>query len=163
MAITKKQNQEQLIEETSPWDWKIPSGLLIFGLLILVIHGFVTAGTTGSSGVLKEIGFLLLVYLPLTIIAMFLVAPILDITFGEFGPAVLKITGLYVFTAALQDVGTTVGPRVLAWFVSLGASLFLYSKAFDLTAMETIGTVILVSVIRGLLGLGLASFLSRWI
>ena len=162
MVITNDQDQEEFIEETSPWDLKIPLGLLMFGLLVLVIHGFATSGAKGGGSVLLGIGILLLVYLPLTIIAMFIAAPILDISFGEFWPAVLKIAGLFIFTSALQDVGSTVGHPVLGWIVGLAASLFLYSKAFGLTAWETIEAVFVVAVVRELLGLAIRSLLARW-
>ena len=47
---------------------------------------------------LLGIGHLLLIYLPITIAAMFIAAPWLDLAFGEFGPAIAKIAGIYVFT-----------------------------------------------------------------
>ena len=52
-------------------------------------------------------GLLLLIYLPITIAAMFIAAPLVDVTFGEFGPAVVKIAGICVFTFAIQDVTAT--------------------------------------------------------
>jgi hypothetical protein len=164
MAVTnekEERSEEWLVEETSLWDLKIPLGLLIFGLLVLVIHGFATAGVKGGGGVFLDIGILLVVYLPLTILAMFIAAPLLDVTFGEFGPAVLKIAGLFMFTAGLLDVGSTVGHPVLGWIVAYGASLFLYSKVFSLTAMETIGAVLVVAVVRGLLTLAIGSLISH--
>jgi hypothetical protein len=152
---------DERIEETSPWELKVPLGLLIFGLLILVIHGFATAGAKGGWSVLLDIGILMVVYLPLTIIAMFIAASVLEISFGEFGPAILKIAGIYVFTAALLDVGSTLGHPILGGLLSLVASLLLYSQAFGLTALETIGAVVVVAVVRGLLGLAIGSLLVR--
>jgi hypothetical protein len=153
--------QDEWIEKTSPWEWKIPLGLLIFGLLILVIHGFATAGAKGGGGVLLGIGIQLVVYLPLTIVAMFLAAALLEINFGELVPAILKIAGIYVFTAGLLDVGSTLGHPILGGLLGVGASLFLYSKAFDLTAMETITAVLVVGLVRGLLGWAIGSMFMR--
>jgi hypothetical protein len=146
-------------EETSPWELKIPLGLLIFGLLILVIHGFATAGAQGGGTVLLGIGSLMVVYLPLTVIAMFIAASVLEISFGEFWPAILKIAGIYVLTAALLDVGIALGHPILGGLLGLAASLVLYSQAFSLTAMETIGAVLVVALVRGLLTLAIGSML----
>ncbi len=95
---------DETIETASAWEWKIPLGLMIFGLPILVIHGLAIEGARGGATVLLGIGVLLLVYLPITIAAMFIAAPLVDLTFGEFGPAIAKIAGIYVFTPAIHPV-----------------------------------------------------------
>jgi hypothetical protein len=154
-------DDDEWVEPTPPWELKIPVALLIFGLLILLIHGLVSAGISGGAGVLINIGLLLVVYLPLTIIAMFIAAPILDLSFGELRPAILKIAGLYIFTAAVQDVGGAMGHPILGGIIALGLSLFLYSKAFSFTAMETIEAVIVVAVVRGLISWAIGSWFSR--
>jgi hypothetical protein len=111
-------------------------------------------------GVLVNTALLLTVYLPLTVAAMFLTASLLEISFGEFGPAVLKIAGIYVFVSALHDVGATVGHPLLGWVVGLGALLILYGKAFNLTATELVGVVLVIAVVRTLLSLALRSLLA---
>jgi hypothetical protein len=110
-------------------------------------------------GVLVSMALLLAVNLPFTLGAMFITAYLLDINFGEFGPAVLKIAGISVFASALFDVGARVGHPILGWVVSLGASLFLYGKVFDLTPTELVGVVLVVAVVRALLGLALGSLI----
>jgi hypothetical protein len=146
-------------EDVSPWEWKVPLGLLVVGLLTLLIHGLAGSGAEGGKGVLIGVGVLLVVYLPLTIAAMFIAAPLLDISFGELGPAVLKIAGLYVFTAALADVVGTVAHPVAGVLLALVVSLVLYSKAFGLTAVETVKAVFVVAVVRGLLGFAIGSLI----
>jgi hypothetical protein len=159
--MVSSSDDDEWVEPTSPWEMQIPVGLLVVGVLILVIHGLATTGFSGGASVLMNIGVLLVVYLPLTIIAMFIAAPILDISFGELGPAILKIAGLYIFTAALQDVGGTMGHPILGGILALGLSLFLYSKAFSFTAMETIGAVFVVAVVRGLIGWAIGSWFAK--
>ncbi len=161
MEITSYQDHEEFIEDPSPWDVKIPLGLLIFGLFVLAIHGFVTAGARGGGSVLVGIGALLLVYLPVTLVAMFIAASILEINFGELGPAALKIAGIFVFIAALRDVVGTVGHPIVGWVVGLVASLFLYGKAFRLRAIETIGAVLVVAAVQMILGWGIGSLIVR--
>jgi hypothetical protein len=40
--------QYETIETTSAWEWKVPLGSLIFGLVTLVIHGLATEGAKGA-------------------------------------------------------------------------------------------------------------------
>ena len=40
--------EDETIETTSVWEWKVPLGLLIFGLAILVIHGLAVEGAKGE-------------------------------------------------------------------------------------------------------------------
>jgi len=153
--------QDETIDTTSAWEVKVPLGLLIFGLAILVIHGLATQGAKGGASMLLDIGLLLLIYLPITIAAMFVAAPLVDVTFGEFGPAILKIAGIYVFSSALQDVGATIVHPALGWALGLGASLALFSKAFQLSFGEAVKAVFVIAVVRGLLTLAIASMLPR--
>src|SRR5271156_1946874 len=95
---------DDTIETTSVWEVKAPLGLLIFGLSMLVIHGLATGGARGGAAMLLGIGVLRLVYLPMTVATMFIAAPLLGVTFGELGPAIVKIAGIYVFSFAVQDV-----------------------------------------------------------
>jgi hypothetical protein len=153
--------QDETIETASAWEVKVPLGLLIFGLSILVIHGLATAGTRGGVEMLLAIGVLLLIYLPTTVAAMFIAAPMLDITFGEFGPAIAKIAGIYVFTFAIQDVAGTIVYPALGWAVGSGTSLALYGKAFGLTVGESVKAVFVIAVVRMLLAWAIASLLVR--
>jgi hypothetical protein len=154
-------NQDETIETASAWEVKVPLGLLIFGLSILLIHGLATAGAWGGAKMLLGIGVLLLIYLPITVVAMFIAAPLLDLTFGEFGPAIAKIAGIYVFTSAAQDVAGTIVHPALGWAAGLGASLALYSKAFGLTFGEAVKAVFVIAVVRMLLAWAIASLLVR--
>jgi hypothetical protein len=103
----------------------------------------------------------LLIYPPITIAAMFIAASVLDLTFGEFGPAIVKIAGIYVFSSAVQDVGSTMVHPALGWVLGLGASLALFSKAFNLTFGEAVKAVFVITVVRGLLAFAIASMLPR--
>ena len=66
---------DETIETASAWEWKAPLGLLIFGLAILVIHGLATEGARGGATMMLGIALVLLIYLPITIAAMFIAAP----------------------------------------------------------------------------------------
>ena len=151
--------EDEAIETKSVWEWKVPLGLLICGLAILVIHGLATEGARGGATMLLGIALVLLIYLPITIAAMFIAAPLVDVTLGEFGPAIVKIAGIYVFTFAIQDVVATMVHPALGWIVGLGASLALFSKAFKLTLGEAVKAVFVIGVVRGLLALAIASML----
>jgi hypothetical protein len=148
-------------DQESPWDDKIPLGLLFFGLLILVIHGLATAGAKGGGMVLLGTGVLLVIYLPVTILGIYIASLVLDISFGEFWPAVLKIAGIYVFAAAIQDVGGTVVHPLLGLALSGLAMLFLYGKAFRLSFGEAIATVLAVAVVRVILQFAIGILVAR--
>ncbi len=127
--------RDETIETTSAWEVKVPLGLLILGLAILVIHGLAMQGARGRGDAAGHRAAA--VDLP--------AGPdrrdvhhraLVDVTFGEFGPAVLKIARIYVFTSAIQDVAATTVHPALGWALGLGASLALFSKAFELTFGE---------------------------
>jgi hypothetical protein len=148
-------------DQESRWDDKIPVGLLFFGLLMLVIHGLATAGATGGLMVLLGTGVLLVIYLPLTILGLFVASLVLDISFGEFWAAVLKIAGIYVFAAAIQDVGGTVVHPLLGVALAGLAMLYLYGKAFRLSFGEAIATVLVVAVVRVTLQFAIGALVAR--
>jgi hypothetical protein len=143
------------------WDVKIPLGLLIFGLLILVIHALATPGAKGGGMVLLGTGAVLLTYVPVTILGLFVAARVLDISFGDFWPAVLKIAGIYAFANAIQDVGATVVHPLLGWALAGLAMLILYGKAFCLSFGEAVAAVLVVGLVRGILQFVIVSLLAR--
>src|SRR5271157_1039205 len=148
-------------DQESPWDDKIPVGLLFFGLLNLVIHGLATAGAKGGVMVLFGTGVLLVIYLPLTILGLFVASLVLDISFGEFWPAVLKIAGIYVFASAIQDVGGTVVHPLLGVALAGLAMPFLCLKAFRLSFGEAIATVLVVAVVMAILHFAIGILVAR--
>ncbi len=151
--------EEETIETTSVWEWKIPLGLLAAGVALLVIHGLATAGPKGAAVVFLSVGLVLLIYLPITIGAMFIAAPLVDLTFGELGPAVAKMAGIYVLTVAILDVATTISHPILGWLAALVVSLALFARAFELTLFDAIKAVLVIGLVRGLLELAIGSML----
>jgi hypothetical protein len=144
-------------EEGSPWEWRIPLALLVSGLLILATHGLAVGGVRGGVGVLVGIAVLFAVDLPFSLAALFIAAYLLDIDFGEFGPAVLKLAAVGVFAGAWFDAGARAGHPILGGVVGVGASLFLYGKLFKLTAAELLGVVLVFAVTKSLIYLAIGS------
>jgi hypothetical protein len=136
-------------------------GLLFFGLLILVIHGLATAGAMGGMMALLGTGVLLVIYVPVTILGLFVASRVLDISFGDFWTAVLKIAGIYVFAAAIQDVGGTVVHPLLGVALAGLAMLFLYGKAFRLSFGEAIATSLAVAAVRVTLQFAIGALVAR--
>jgi hypothetical protein len=118
-----------------------------------------TQGTRGVAATLLGLGLLLLIYLPITIAAMFIAAPIVDVTFGELGPAVLKIAGIYLFSSAVEDVGATTVHLAVGWALGLIAMVALFRKAFELSPGEAVKSVIVIALVRGLLAVSITSIL----
>jgi hypothetical protein len=153
--------QSDETDQDSLWDDKIPLGLLFFGLLILVIHALATAGAMGGVMVLLGTGIVLVIYVPVTILGLFFAAWELDISFGDFWPAVLKIAGICVFAAAVQDVGGTVVHPLLGWALAGLTMLFLYGKAFRLSFGEAFASVLVVAVVREIVQFAIGTLVAR--
>jgi hypothetical protein len=155
--MTKKQVKDQMIrddEYTSQrvvvWEWKAPLVLLGIGLVGSLIVLFVKDGL-----LVALVGVVLHVVLsvPLTIGAMYLVARLIGVSFGFLNTAVLKLAAISLFSLALNLLFDWMGVWYVGWIVAGIASLFLFSKFFELDARETVLSVVLILVIRFVLGM----------
>ena len=139
------------------WEKKAPLILFSIGLLILLIAAFAVGGPLGTAGALIALAFILALYLPLTVAAMYIVAGILGVSFGILKTAILKLAAITLFTAAIDQVGAWIGFPVTGLLASVIVSFFLFSNFFDLDARDTILSVILISIIRYCLSLLVAA------
>jgi hypothetical protein len=98
----------------------------------------------------------LLIYVPLTVAAMYLAASLLGVSYGILKTAMLKLAAIALFTGSLHLVGDWLGYPISSWLVAALVSLYLFSNCFDLDIRETVLSVIAISVIRFVLLLGIA-------
>ena len=92
--------------QRDPKDFQIPIVLIIVGFLIWAFVGYRMMGTAGPAIALAVIGVGAVIGTALMIAAAFLTAKLLGMSFGELGPAVLKLAAIYLFPAA---VGLLIG------------------------------------------------------
>jgi hypothetical protein len=141
------------------WEWQAPVALLAIGLVVILVEAFLAGGSEGATGSVLGIIIGLVVEVPITIVAMYVVAGFLSISFGILKTAILKLAVMIVFTAAIMLAGRALGLTGLAWLLALGVYFFLFSNFFDLDARETLLSVFLISVIRFVIGLFLGAIL----
>lgn len=157
MLRQDKQNPE------SAWEVKIPLLLLIIGMVILIAGSFLFTDLVETLYVLASIALILLLYVPLTIAAMYIVAVLLDISYGFLKTALLKLASITIFSVSLNHLGEWFGVWILGWLFALAATYYLFSSFFDLDIHDTVYSVIGISVIRFFLGLLVAGILGSFI
>jgi hypothetical protein len=150
---TKTRERFDPSESGSAWEWPIPLALFLVGLTILVVGASLVEGSRPAATLLG-IALILVVYVPLTIAAMYLTASLLGMAFGFLNTAILKLAAISVFTLSLNQVGDWLGHPAVGWLVAILVSFYLFSNFFDLDFQETVLAVVVISVIRFCLGIG---------
>jgi hypothetical protein len=138
---------------------KVPLALLLVGLAVLVVGAFFAKDTHGPAATLLGIALTLIVYIPLTVGAMYLTASLPGVSFGILKTAVLNLAAITVFAHAPNQVADWLRHPLLGWLAAVAASLFLFSYCFDLDIRETVLSSVAILVIRFVLGMGVALLL----
>jgi len=145
------------------WEWQIPLALLVVGLIALLIGASLVGGPRGTAGALLDIVVYLVIYVPLTIAAMYLTAYIFGLAFGFLKTAVIKLAAISVFTEAVDKLGDWLGHPFVGWIAAVLVTYYLFSYCFDLDFRETVLAVIVISIIRFCLGIGIFLLLANLI
>ncbi len=147
-----------------------PIGLAVAGVLAMFATAalFVPAGTTFQLvSVMIEVGVQLILRLPFLVLAIFLTAKIMQVSFGPFMTALLKLVGLAFFTAGVGGLLDGVvnhftegfGAVFITPFIHLaifwGLSVFLFGLDF----LETMVLYLLSSF----LPMMVMGFLLMWV
>jgi hypothetical protein len=143
----------------SVWEWKVPLALLLVGLTVLALGTTTAEASSGLAATLLGMAMILVLHVALTIGAMYLTARLLGVSFGLLKTAVLKLAAITVFTLSLNQVGDWLGQPLLGWLVAVAVSLYLFSYCFDLDFLETLLAVVVITVIRFALGIGMVMLL----
>ncbi len=135
----------------------IPVGMIIQALVIFVLSGDLFASLFAST---LYFGYIVLLSIPITIGCAFLIAKILGLDFGPLGPAILKLSAISIFPAALGDllaIGFNavmdIGGGIAGWMLSLTLVLSLICYFFRMDLGEAWAVVITMGVIKFILGL----------
>ena len=137
--------------QRDPKDFQIPIALIIVGFLIWAFVGYRMMGTAGPAIALAVVGVGAVIGTALMIAAAFLTAKLLGMSFGELGPAVLKLAAIYLFPAAVGSLfpfGVLIA--MILWFALL---LWL----FEIEVFQAVVFVIVLFVVRWVVGWVLAN------
>ncbi|HEX8913161.1 MAG TPA: hypothetical protein VF796_12450 [Humisphaera sp.] len=122
---------------------KIPLGLIVAGELILVVAGLIKVGA-GVGVLMAFVGVATVVGVLLMLTTAFLAAFLLRVSFGDLWSAVLKLTGIYIFSAAL---GLTL-PSGFAFLLQSAAFVVLMMWLFELELPYVIAFAVLNFVVN---------------
>ena len=118
---------------------QIPLGLIVAGLVLFATAAVFRAGPGGAALAMGAMGIVAVIGVALMVLAAFVTSAITSTSFGDFGAAVLKFAGIYLFSSGVSAIlgggwlGGLVGTAV---FFSLIVYLFEletpYAVAFTL-------------------------------
>lgn len=130
--------------KSHPKDVQIPLTLIVVAFLLFGLAGYRAAGPTGPATAMAAVGVAAVVGTLLMLGAAFVTAQMLSISFGELGPAVLKLAAIYLFPAAAGTLLPFGGLFALViWFALL---LWL----FDLEVYQAVVFAIILFVVNWL-------------
>jgi hypothetical protein len=123
---------------------KVPAVLLAIGMAIMVAAGFQEAGAEGATTVLMGIGIWVAILVAMGIVALFLVAAVLGLSFGPASHASLKLAAIFVFPAG---IGMLL-PDGFGWLVELVLYVSLLIYLFELEGKEVIFCMVVIWFVR---------------
>jgi hypothetical protein len=148
----KKRRHRDADDTSQPGDtpeWIAPTIILALGLVLSIGSLAVAGGREGAASGFAIVGIRLLTAVPLGIAGMFIVAPLLGITFGTIGMAVLKLAAINVLTLSLVlNVEFAGGPALIGYALAALVMWFLFMKLFELDFSETMISVAVIDTIQ---------------
>ncbi len=150
--------EEPVVEPGVTPEWVPPTIILALGLVLAVGGMAVTQGRLGFVAGLAVVGIHLVVTVPLSIAGLFISAPLLGITFGTIGMAVLKLAAINVLT--LSIVLTTMfggAPAVFGYTLAAPVGWLLFHWLFELEFNETLFALTVIGLIQFLANLTVAA------
>src|SRR5258705_12352879 len=112
--------------KSAPKDVQIPLTLIVVAFLLFALAGYRVAGPRGPAIAMAGVGVAAVIGTALMLAAAFVTASMIGVSFGELGPAALKLAAIYLFPAA---VGTLLP---YAGFFALIIWLALLPSPFEL-------------------------------
>ncbi len=146
--------EEDASEPNGTPEWIAPTIILCLALILSVGSLAVTKGQEGAATGLLMVGLRLLFTVPLSIGGMFIVAPLLGVTFGTFGMAVLKLAAINVLTLSIVlNVKLAGGYEIVGYTLAAPIVWLLFKWLFELEFSETMIAVTVIDLIQFLANL----------
>jgi hypothetical protein len=128
---------EKKPQPVSPREFIIPLILLGIGIVVLLVAAFALGGTKPAKGTLAFALTILFAQIPATIVVLYVVSTLADITYGYFWPAILKLAAITIFVEGLAFVGMMLGYPIWSRVVLFPVVWFLFSFLFELDFTDT--------------------------
>ena len=119
--------------------------LVGIGVAIFVVYGFVHAGAEGAATVFTALSVNLTIGVVLGVIACFITAKLMDISFGSLNSAMFKLAAIFLFPTAVSMLFPWVA---VAWLVSFVLYFGLLTWLFELEGSEPIVCAVVIWVVR---------------
>jgi hypothetical protein len=146
------QRRETMSEHAT--ERQIPLSLIAVGLVLYAVAAFLHAGTRGVAPVLFIVTIGGVFQTVLLIIAAFLVATLLSVSFGDFRSATLKFAGAVLASGGLGAIIPLGG--IVPSVVFLGVIIWL----FELEIPYAIALTVVYFLLALLIGIGVRSALA---
>ena len=130
--------------KSAPKDVQIPLTLIVAAFLLFALAGYRVAGPSGPAAAMAAVGVAAVIGTALMLAAAFVTASMIGVSFGELGPAALKLAAIYLFPAA---VGTLLP---YGGFFALVIWLALLLWLFDLEVYQAVVFAIILFVVNWL-------------
>jgi len=124
-------------QQLSPREFKIPAILLGIGLILLMVAAFALGDVKKMLGTVAFALTILLVQIPATVLALYILSSLAGIAYGNFWSAILKLAAITIFVESLAFVGMMFGYPISSRVALLLVIGFLFSFLFDLDFTET--------------------------
>jgi hypothetical protein len=135
-------------------EWLVPIVLLVLALVLTVGSLALARGQEGAQFGVKVVFWRLVATVPLSIAGMFIVAPLLGITFGTIGLALLKLAAINMTTLAIvMNVQFSGGPTIVGYGIATLVMWGLFKWMFELDFNETMISVTVIDLIQFLASL----------
>jgi len=158
----KKRRRPPGPEDREAPAWLVPTVILVLGLLLTVGSLALAKGQEGAAVGLAIVAGRLLMAVPLSIAGMFLVAPLLGISFGTIGLAILKLAAINVTALAIvMNVQFAGGLTIMGYAIASPVMWLMFKSMFELDFNETMIAVTVIDLIQFLATLTLTAALLR--
>ncbi|HEX4590471.1 MAG TPA: hypothetical protein VH120_11110 [Gemmataceae bacterium] len=154
----RRQDDEETTEPSPTPEWAAPSVLLALGLILSIGSLAVAGGKQGAAFGAAIVGLRLLTAVPLSVAGLFIVAPLLGITFGTIGMAILKLAAINVVAVSiLLNVEFAGEPGFVGYALAAPIMWMMFKWLFELDFSETMIVVTVIDLIQFLAYLTVAA------
>jgi hypothetical protein len=144
----RRSEAEDSTELSETTGWIAPAIILGIGLVLSVGTRAMTGGTEGFAAGVGVVALRLVAAVPLSIAGMFIAAPLLGITFGTIGRAILRLAAINVLDVAIQLYMEAAGVGMLGFAITGPMNFLLFKWLFQLDFYETMFSVTVIGLIQ---------------
>lgn len=134
-------------------DYQLPVCLTFIGVMLAITQG-IFFGNSDEWSVAANVVFVftkLLFFVPFYIVALFISAKLMGISFGNISSAAIKIAAIILLPNTLGVIVSNIIPEVgwlVGWGLSWATYFFLLSFLFELEMGETFMLIVVLSVVQ---------------